>query len=135
MLRGGFLDLHTARGPRRIRRTDLKGIEAMLISHSSRVRTPVPEMNRDHVVWLPGGDPRRHGVFDSSSLMSDLDRVDVNVAALFADSFFESQLLGSVWTNQRGIVPGHFRQRLRQLLQPTVVCKATIVNCRIGSED
>ena len=67
--------------------------------------------------------------------MRDLQRVDVNVAAFFADSFFEAQLLRGVRTNERGVVPGQFRKRLRQFLQPAVVGKATVVDCRVGAED
>src|SRR5882672_5877900 len=66
----------------------------------------VAEMNSDNAVWLTRSDPCRHGVRESSSLMSDLDRVDVNISALFADGLFQTELLCGVWTNQRSIVPG-----------------------------
>ena len=92
-------------------------------------------MNRDYTVWLTGRDPCRNGISKCPALMGNLQRVDVNVAALLAYSLCDPKLLRSVWTNQRGILPGEFRQRLRQLLQPAVVCKAAIVDCRVGPEN
>src|SRR4029077_20206469 len=91
-------------------------------------------MNRDHAIRLTRRDPGRNHLGKRPALMGDLQRVDMNVAALLADGFGNPKLLRSVWTNQRGIVPGEFRQRLRQLLQPAVVCETTVVDCRVGSE-
>ena len=46
-----------------------------------------------------------------------------------------SQFLRSLWTDQRGVVPGELGNRLGQFLQPAVVGKAAVVNARIRTED
>ena len=49
--------------------------------------------------------------------------------------FVKPSCFGGVWTDQRHVVPGDFRQRLGQFLQPAVVGEATVVDCWIGAEN
>ena len=66
------------------------------------------------------------------------DRVDESLAAfffLFVIRFRQAKSFRSVGTDERDIVPGEFRQRLWQLLQPAVVREAAVEDRRVGAED
>ena len=107
----------------------------MIISNSPRATTTVTKMQGDNAVGMARRDPGRNGFTDRPPCVNDLQGVDVDVAALFANRLIDPQLLCGVWTNQRGIVPGNFRQRLRQFLQPAVVGKTAVVDCWVRAED
>ena len=49
--------------------------------------------------------------------------------------FADAEALGGRGTYDGDVVPRQFRERLRQLLKPTVVREATVVNGRVCAED
>src|SRR5438132_336982 len=129
-----LFNLYGRARPGRIRGANLISIKAMGGADATRQLAAVAEMYGDHPVRLAGRYPGGNCVADRATLVFDLQRVDVNVAAFFADLFFQAQLLGSVWTNQSGVVPGYLRQRLWQFLQPAVVGETTVVDRGIRSK-
>src|SRR5258705_6464205 len=90
MLSADFFHLHVAGGPGGIRRANLIGIETVVVAYAPGALTTVTEMEGDNSVWLARRDPCGNRVAKRSSLVSNLQRVDVNVAAFSADSFFQT---------------------------------------------
>src|SRR5207249_8681531 len=82
----------------------------------------VPEMDRRGAVRVARQDPG--GGFDPASPGLDLD----DVAALDPEA---GRRRG---TEVQGVVPGHLRQRLRQLLEPAVVGESAVVDRRVWAE-
>ena len=56
------------------------------------------------------------------------------VVAFFIILWSQSQLLRGIRTDERDVVPGNLRQRLRQFLQPAVVRKPSVENGGIVAE-
>jgi len=84
----------------------------VVIPHLPGAPTTVTKVQGDDAVGMTRRDPGGNGFADRSSCVSDLQSVDVNIAAFFADCLVNPELLRSIRTNQRSIVPGNFRQRL-----------------------
>src|SRR5205807_9719091 len=96
-LAASFFNLYGQARPWRIGGTNLISIKAMRGADATRQLATVAEMNSDHSVWLAGSYPGGNCVADCATLVTDLQRVDVDVAAFFPDLFFQAQLLGRVW--------------------------------------
>src|SRR6476660_3727092 len=54
------------------------------------------------------------------------------LAAVNADMLCNPELFRQLGTYEDGVIPSQFCDRLRKLLQPTVVRKTTVENSRIG---
>src|SRR6266550_1790399 len=127
-----LFNLYALPRPWRVGGANLISIEPMTVTYRARQLSSVTKMNSNDPVRLAGGDPGGNSVTDGATLVSNLHRVDVNVAAFFPNRFCKPQLLCRVRTNQRGIVPCYLRQRLWQFLQPAVVGKTPVIDCGIG---
>src|SRR5437773_2486664 len=64
--------------------------------------------------------------------LDEIDKYPSMFPASGTDLVRQPQPLGSLGTDERGIIPGKLGQRLRQLLQPTVVGEAAVKDCRVG---
>ena len=111
------------------------GIEAGAVPDLSRAGAAVAEMQGDALVGMARNDPGRSS--QASPFVAQLDEIgkySAVLAAPGADLIGQTQPLGSFWTDESSVVPGKLGQRLRQLLQPTVVGEATVEKRRIGLE-
>src|SRR6266498_604529 len=133
ILRADFADLQSCAIIGRVRSSNGIGIEAGAVSDLSRARTAIAKVNGDAFVGMPRNDPGWS--LQGSPFVAQLDDVG-KYSSMFstprADLIRQTQTLCSFWTYEHGIVPGQFRQRFRQLLQPTVVGKATVKKRRVG---
>src|SRR5215213_4314947 len=93
-------------------------------------------MDRNDTIRLTRHDPQRSAnclpvlvrdIYEWNIMFATLDRTAVVLVA--------RELSRRVWTDDRDVVPGDFCQRFRQLLQPAIVGKASVVNRRIGAKD
>ena len=57
------------------------------------------------------------------------------LAAAPGDVVRQFQILRSLGADQRGIIPGKFRDRFRQFLEPAIIGEASIVDTGIGPEE
>ena len=71
----------------------------MIVSDSTRATAAVAQMQSHNAVRMPRRDPGWHCLADRSSCMRNLERIDVDVAAFFANRLGDAQLLRSVWTD------------------------------------
>ncbi len=95
-------------------------------------------MNRHDIVGLAGHDPRRQGFADRSAVEFQFDLIDHRLAAFLVLLVIlqrDAELLRAVRAYHRDVVPGNFRQRLWQLLQPAIVREAAVKDGWVGAED
>src|SRR6266511_499786 len=133
ILRADFADLQSRAIIGRVRSSNGVGIEASAVSDLPRARAAVAKVNGDTLVGMPRNDPGWS--LQGSPFVAQLDDVG-KYSSMFstprADLIRQTQTLCSFWTYEHGIVPGQLGQRFRQLLQPTVVGKATVKKRRVG---
>src|SRR5882724_3124877 len=148
-LAGDLARLRARREPGRIRSANLVSIKAPTretrigldncdAADASRAGAAIAKMNRDYIVRLAGHDPRRQRLTDRAASELQLDQIDIGFAAFLSFLVIlrrDAQLLRRVRTDQSDVVPGDFRQRLWQLLQPAIVREAAVVDGWIGAED
>src|SRR6266496_3674938 len=95
-------------------------------------------MNRNHVIGLSRQNPCGNCFANSAAIKLQFNLINESFATLlflFVIWQRQAELLCSVRTDERDILPGKFRQGLWQFLQPAVVCEATIVDSWIGAEN
>ena len=133
ILRADFTDLRSGPITGRIGSANRIGIEAGAVADLSRAGAAVAEMQGNALVGMARNDPSRSA--QASPFVAELDEIGeypAVLAAAGADLIGQTQPLGSFWTDESSVVPGKLGQRLRQLLQPTVIGEAAVEKRRIG---
>src|SRR5258708_2475207 len=148
-LAGDLARLRARREPGRIRSANLVSIEAPTretrigldncdAANASCAGAAIAEMNSDHIVGLAGHDPRGDYFANRPAVEFQFDLIDVSFAAFLSFVVIlriDAEFLRRVRTDQSDVVPGDFRQRLWQLLQPAIVREAAVIDGWIGAED
>src|SRR5439155_3451857 len=120
-------DLDTAPKPRGVGGPDRVCVEARGAADAARPCAAVAEVNGDAIVRMT--DDREKRAPDRPCAISQLDDVAPDLAVLAAGECGRDTALqprGRRRADEDRVVPRQLRDRLRQLLEPTVVCKAAV---------
>ena len=117
-----FLDFEPRSEPRLV-----GGAQSIDVDTNARADFPcsLASMTQEHrhgSVGLPRHDPGRQP--HCLAAITKLEDVFI----------IDSELLSQSWTQERGIVPREFRERLGQLLEPAIVGPAAVADRRIRAE-
>src|SRR5262249_8105011 len=108
-------------------------VKAHAAANLSRSSAPVSIVDGNTSFSVAGQNPNRG--FHHAVAQIEFDDIDKRLPMLSAGaarSLIEPQLARKRGTDEDGVVPSKLRDRLGQLLQPTVVGKTTIEDGRIG---
>ena len=132
----GDSKLAAGRSPQSVRRTHRVSVEPFVRTSFAGLHASVAERENHDVVRLPGNDPRRSSDFASGEFDVYNRGAHLPVfAASGCDGAANIEAFRRRRAHQRSVVPGRFGRGLGEFLQPTIICKAPVVDCRIGPED
>src|SRR5438445_8106838 len=128
-------DLQARAKPRRIGGSYSIGVEARARADAAGARAAVAKMNGCAFVRMP--DHRKYGASDGAAAVSQFDDIRDDLAVLAAHErrrIRRLQASSGRGTDDDGVVPRQFGDRLRQLLKPAVVGKPAVEHARIVAE-